>query len=190
MRPIPAPNGKEAKKVGPDRARLIRAILTAVASLILMAVVSVLIVVPAALYVLPFSPEAGSATLCLPGIGPLQRFGSGMRSGRDPQASIHEGVHAGQCRRFGASSYAQRVASPEGRLALEAEALCAEAAALSRRGGDRQRLLDLTVETLATEYFRDGSVPRREITVAVDAACGAVIGVRRPLGIEALAEAP
>lgn len=190
MRLIPAPNGNEAKKVGPDRARLTAAILTAVASLILMVVVSVLIVVPAALYVLPFSPEAGSATLCLPGIGPLQRFGSGTRGGRDAQASIHEGVHAGQCRRFGASAYAQRVSTPEGRLALEAEALCAEAAVLSRRGADRQRLLDLTVETLATDYFRDGSVARREIALAVDTACSGIIGVRRPMGIEALAEAP
>jgi len=190
MRLIPAPNGNEAKKVGPDRVRLIAAILTAVASLILMVVVSVLIVVPAALYVLPFSPQGGSATLCLPGIGPLQRFGSGARAGQDAQAGIHEGVHARQCRRFGASSYAQQVATPQGRLALEAEALCEEAAVLSRRGADRERLLDLTVETLATEYFRDGSVARREIALAVDTACGGIIGVRRPVGLESLAEAP
>lgn len=190
MRLIPAPNGNEAKKVGPDRARLVRAILTAVASLVLMVVVSVLIVVPAALYVLPISPTTGSATLCLPGIGPLQRFQNSLRGGQDEQANIHEGVHAGQCRRFGASLYAQRVATPEGRLALEAEALCAEAAVLSRRGADRQSLFDLTVETLAVQYFSDGSVARREIALAVDQACSQVIGARLPLASQGLAEAP
>ena len=34
--------------------------------------------------------------------------------------------------------------------------------------------LDRTVEILATDYFEDGSVPRRDIAAAVDGACGEV----------------
>ncbi len=83
-------------------------------------------------------------------------------------------MHADQCRRFGAAWYALSMTSAQGRLTLEAPALCAEVAMLTRRGGDTQRLLDWTVETLATEYFDDGSVTLEDIVVAVRGACAGV----------------
>jgi hypothetical protein len=64
------------------------------------------------------------------------------------------------------------VTTPQGRLTLEAQALCAEAAVLSIRGADRERLSDQAVEALASEYFSDSDLGRREIVDAVDSACG------------------
>ncbi len=182
MCPIPAPNGKDAARTalaGPDRIRLSRptvsGMVTAGVSLILLAAVSVLLLVPMVFYLVPIPPEAAAVTLCLPGIGPLQRFGDDLPREQEERMYIHEGVHADQCQRFGATWYARRVATPEGRLTLEAQALCAEVAMLSRRGSDPQGLRDRTVEILATEYFEDGSVPRSDIAAAVDGACGLVL---------------
>jgi hypothetical protein len=180
MRRFPAPNGKDTKKVGvagPDRIRFARptvsGMVTAGASLLALAVASVFILIPTVFYTIPISPEASAVTLCLPGIGPLQRFSEDLRGEQEERTYIHEGVHADQCRRFGATWYTRQAATPQGRLPLEAQALCAEVAVLSRRGADRQRLLDWAVETLVTEYFEDGSVPRLDITAAVEGACGA-----------------
>ncbi len=183
MRLNPAPNGNEAKKVGvarPDWIRLVRptvsGMVTAGVSLMLLAVASVLLLIPTVFYVTPISPGADAATLCLPGIGPLQRFRDDLRGDEEERTHIHERAHADQCRSFGATRYAQLAATPEGRLTLEAQALCAEVAVLSRRGADLKRLLDWTVETLVTEYFEGGLVPRRDIVVAVGGACGEVMG--------------
>ena len=181
MHMIPAPNGNVAKKVGePDRERIrlarptVSGMVTAGVSLMLLATASVLLLVPTVFYLVPIPPEAAAVTLCLPGIGPLQRFRDDLPREQEERMYIHEGVHADQCQRFGATWYARRVATPEGRLTLEAQALCAEVEVLSRRGSDRQGLRDRTVEILATEYFEDGSVPRRDIALAVDGACRAV----------------
>ena len=181
MRQIPAPNGMDTKKVGvagPDRIRFARptvsGMVTAGASVMVLAAVTVLLLVPTVFYVIPISPDAAAATLCLPGIGPIQRFRDDLHGEQEERTYIHEGVHADQCRRFGVTLYNRRTATPEGRLPLEAEALCAEVAVLSRRGADPQRLVDWTVESLATEYFDDGSVSRRDIASAVDGACGSV----------------
>jgi hypothetical protein len=178
---IPAPNGNEAKMVGepgPDPSRLasptVSGMVTAGVSLMLLAAASVLLLVPTVFYLVPIPPEAAAVTLCLPGIGPLQRFREGLPRQQEERMYIHEGVHADQCQRFGATWYARRAATPKGRLTLEAQALCAEVAVLSRRGSDLQVLRDRTVEILATEYFEDGSVQRRDIAVAVDGACGVV----------------
>ncbi len=178
---IPAPNGNEADMVGgpaPDRTRLSRptvsGMVTAGASLMLLAAASVLLLVPTVFYVIPISSETAAITLCLPGIGPLQRFRDDLPREQEESMYIHERVHADQCQRFGATWYAQQAATPEGRLTMEVQAFCAEVAVLSRRGADRQGLLDWTVETLATEYFEDGSVPRRDIAVAVEGACRGV----------------
>lgn len=147
---------------------------TAAAGLILLAVASVLILIPTVFFVLPISPEVDAVTLCLPGIGPLQRFRDDLQGEQEEVVYIHESVHAKQCRNFGATWYAVRTATRFGRLAMEAEALCAEAAILSLRGADRQRLLDRTVETLMDGYFDDGEVSRRDASAAVDGACGAL----------------
>ena len=178
---IPAPNGNTADTVGeegPERTRLARptvsGMVTAGVSLMLLAAVSVLLLVPTVFYLVPIPPEAAAVTLCLPGIGPLQRFREDLPREQEERMYIHEGVHADQCQRFGATWYARRASTPQGRLTLEAQALCAEVEVLSRRGSDRQGLRDRTVEILATEYFEDGSVPRRDIALAVDGACRAV----------------
>jgi len=180
MHPNPARREDETARVGvvgPEQARLVPTVsgmVTASASVMMLAAVSVLLLIPTVFYVIPIPPDADAATLCLPGLGPLQRFREGLQGEREERTYIHEGVHADQCRKFGATWYAQRTVSPEGRLTMEAQAFCAEVAVLSRRGADAQRLLDWTVETLATEYLEDGSLARQDIALAVDGACAGV----------------
>jgi len=183
MRLIPSPRGNEEEKVGaprPGRIGIARptvsGMVTAGAGLMLLAVASLVLLIPTVFYVIPLSSGAAAVTLCLPGIGPLQRFRDDLRGEEEERTYIHEGMHADQCRRYGATWYARQIASPEGRLTLEAQALCAEVTVFSRRGGNTQRLLDWAVETLATEYFEDGSVPLEDIVVAVKAACAEVAG--------------
>lgn len=163
-----------------DRGRLARPTLSglvaAAVSIFLLAAASVLLLIPTVFFLVPISPDADGVTLCLPGIGPLQQFRDGLQGEREEVVYIHESVHADQCRMFGAAWYALRTATPHGRLTLEAQALCAEAAVLARRGASRERLLDRTVETLASGYFEDGVVPRMDISAAVDGACGGVPG--------------
>lgn len=182
---IAAPDGNQASEAGgPDRSWLgrpaLRRMVTAGAGLLVTAVASVLLLVPAVFYLLPIPPEADAATLCLPGIGPLQRFRDDLRAEQEEQTYIHEGVHAEQCRTLGATSYARRAATAAGRLTLETEALCAEVAFLTRRGGDRERLLAWTVETLETEYFEGASLRRRDIVAEVDRACGDGLWAQAP----------
>jgi hypothetical protein len=153
---------------------------TAAGSLLVLGVASVVLLIPTVFFLVPISPEADAVTLCVPGIGPLQRFRDDLQGDQEEVVFIHERAHAEQCRKYGATWYARRATTRFGRLTMEAQALCAEVAVLSLRGGDRQRLLDRTVETLVVEYFEDGAVPRREISTAVHRACGAL-----PVGGEA-----
>jgi len=176
VRLTPTHDGNEATDAGPPHrswlARpALKRIVTAGVGLFMTAVASVLLLVPAVFYLLPIPQEADAATLCLPGIGPLQRFREDLRAEQEEQTYIHESVHAAQCRSLGATSYARRAATPAGRLILETEALCAEVAFLTKRGGDRERLLAWTVETLETEYFDGASLRRRDIVAAVEKAC-------------------
>jgi hypothetical protein len=195
MRLIPAPDGNEARKVkskGPSRIHLekptVSGMVTASAALLVTAAASVFFLVPSVFYIVPLPPEADAATLCLPAVGPLQRFREDMGADDEERAYIHEGVHADQCRTYGATWYALSMTTAQGRLTLEAPALCAEVAMLTRRGADTQRLLDWTVETLATEYFEDGSVTLEDIVVAVNGACAGVedlqgqVSPSKPLG--------
>ncbi len=179
MRSIPPPHGTDTDSSGGrslPRRWFRRPTLhgTAKAGVIVaLAIVStVVLVIPAVFTVVPISPEAEAITLCVPGIGPLQRFTDDLRGEREELVYIHEGVHAAQCRSFGATWFNHRVTTPQGRLTLEAQALCAEAAVLSIRGADRERLSDQAVEALASEYFSDSDLGRREIVDAVDSACG------------------
>jgi hypothetical protein len=147
---------------------------TAGITVVLLLVTATVLVIPAVFSLVPISPDADAVTLCLPGIGPLQRFADGLRGEREELAYIHEHVHMKQCQSFGATAFARLLVTPHGRLALEAPALCAEVAVLSIRGADRDRLMAWTVETLVTEYFDDGEVGRREIADAVNGVCGGV----------------
>jgi hypothetical protein len=181
MRLIPAPDGTEARKApkdGPGRTRFekptVSGVVTAGVAILLTAAISVFFLVPSVFYIVPLPAEADAATLCLPGVGPLQRFRDDLRADDEERAHIHEDVHADQCREFGAAWYALRMTTAQGRLTLEAPALCAEVALLTRRRAEPQRLLDWTVETLATEYFEDGSVALQDIVVAVKGACAGV----------------
>lgn len=139
---------------------------------VLLLATSVLVVIPAVFSLVPIPPEADGLTLCIPGIGPLQRFDDDLAGEREELAYIHEGVHAEQCRSWGALWFVGRLTTPRGRLALEAEAFCGEAAVLTLRGADRDHLIDRTIDVLAGEYFPEGEPGRGEIARAVEAACG------------------
>ncbi len=141
-------------------------------TVVMLAVASVLLVIPAVFRVLPMPPEADALTLCLPGIGPLHRFADDLSGMQEELTYVHESVHARQCRSFGATWFARMAATPQGRLQMEVQALCAEADVLRQRGADPVRLVDDTVETLALGYFLGGKVPRTEIAEAVDVTCG------------------
>ena len=114
--------------------------------------VTAAIVVPVAFFVLPVPARADGVTLCLPGIGPLQQFAEGLEGDQEEVVHLHERVHAAQCRRLGAAVYASTYWRAPGRIALEAEALCAEFGLLAAQGSDPDRLLDQTVEALYNGY--------------------------------------
>lgn len=177
MRPIPPrrndglgpPPGPEAPDIGGPT---VRGVATAAVAVALLSAGSLLLLVPAVFFLIPIPHEADAVTLCLPGVGPLQRFRDGLEGQHEELVFIHERVHAEQCRAFGPARYARQVVTQSGRLALEAPALCAEVAVLARRGEDHARLVDRTVEALMSGYLEQGRLPRREISAAVDRACG------------------
>ena len=143
---------------------------------VLLALVTILGIIPGVFYVGPMPADADAVTLCVPGLGPLQRVRDGLSHEQAELALVHEDVHASQCRAHGALWFARQTSSTQGRLAMEVQALCAEASLLSRRGDDGERLVSRTVEALVSDYFPDGSVDRGEIAVAVAAACGPLLG--------------
>ncbi len=149
-------------------------LLSAAATLWAVGAISVVVVIPSVFLLLPFSAQADAVTLCLPGIGPLQQFSEDLEGEQEEVVYIHESVHAEQCRWLGATQYAKLYGTLSGRLALEAEAFCAEVAVLSGRGAVRERLIDRTVETLVTSYFEGDQMPRSEVLAAVKTACGAM----------------
>lgn len=145
---------------------------TAGATVLVLIAASLGLLVPSVFYVMPIPKGAEALTLCLPGVGPLQRFQEGLHPTQEELTFIHEAAHAAQCRTLGALEYARQTVTPQGRLRLESQALCAESAVLVRRGADRERLRDWTIQTLREEYFGDGSVTPGEISQAVDQSCG------------------
>lgn len=176
MSPFPMPEENTAPVAwGGGRDRIERptvsGMVTAGASVLVLAAVSLFLLFPAVFYVTPLSAEADGVTLCLPGVGPVQRFREDLRGEQEERTFIHEAAHAEQCRAFGAAWYARQLSTPHGRLAMEAEALCAEVAVLSKRGGDSDGLAEWAVETLATEYFDGEALSRWEIEAAVAGAC-------------------
>ena len=146
-------------------------LIAAAATVSLLGVLSLFVLIPTVFFVLPISARADAVTLCLPGIGPLQQFSEDIEGEYEEVVYIHERVHAEQCRTLGAARYASTYGTLEGRLALEAEALCEEVEVLSLRGADRERLVYWTVETLLTHYFDEGQIPRSEVWAAVDRVC-------------------
>ncbi len=188
MRLTPAPSGHDESPAGvrcPKRVRFARptvvGVATAGASLLVWIFASILLVIPSVFYVIPLPEEADGLTLCLPGLGPLQRVREGLPPAQEELAYIHEGVHAEQCRANGALWYARRTLSPQGRLTLEAQALCQEVSVLSRRGGDPGRLVDAAVAALVSDYFEEGRVSGWEAAAAVEQACGP--SITGPVGI-------
>lgn len=176
MRPIPPPRNEDSGVArGPGASQrvspTVRGMVTAATAVGLLGAVSLLLLVPAVFFLIPLPHDVDAVTLCLPGVGPLQRFRDGLEGQYEELVFIHEKVHAEQCRAFGPARYARQVVTQSGRLALEAPALCAEVAVLSRRGEDHARLVDRTVEALMSGYLERGRVPRRDISAAVDRAC-------------------
>jgi hypothetical protein len=144
---------------------------TAGATVILLAVASLVLLIPSVFYLMPIPRGAEALTLCLPGVGPLQRFQESLHPTQEELTFIHEAAHAEQCRSLGAAEYARLAVTAQGRLRLESQALCAETAILVRRGADGKRLRAWTIETLRSEYFDDGSVTGYDISRAVDQSC-------------------
>lgn len=183
MRRIPAPDGSQAEadeQACPEPACFTRptvsGIVTAGACILLLTTISVLLLIPSVFYLIPIPHEADALTLCLPGIGPVQRFKDGLHPTQEELTFIHEAAHARQCRALGAAWYARQAVTPRGRLVLEVRALCAEAAVLAGRGADRSRLRDWTLEALRSEYFDDGAVSAQDIAAAVDDKCFGAMG--------------
>ena len=182
MCPMPPPKGTDdSGGVGGsgtpwDVRPTLRGMATVAMALILLAVGSMLLLVPAVFFLIPIPHQADAVTLCLPGVGPLQRFRDDLEGEHEELVFIHEKVHAEQCRAFGPAWYARHAVTRSGRLALEAPALCAEVEVLSRRGEDHARLVDRTVEALVGGYLQRGQVPRWKISAAVERACGTFAG--------------
>jgi len=164
----PRPPGPRAL---PSARPTVSGMITAGVSVLLLAATSLLLLVPAVFSFVPLPAETAALTLCIPGIGPLHRFSGALTPEEEELTYIHEGVHAAKCRKFGSLWYARQTVTARGRLTLEAHALCAEAAVLSIRGGDRDRLLAWTEETLSTGYLTGTGVSRAEVSAMVRGAC-------------------
>jgi hypothetical protein len=182
MRLKPASNGNEGRRA--DTAHLSRVglvrptvsgVATAGATVLVLGFATLLLVVPSVFYLTPMPEDADGVTLCLPGVGPVLRVREGLPPDQEELAFIHEGVHAEQCRTYGALWYARQASSPRGRLTLEAPALCAEVAVLAGRGGDEERLIDSAVAALVTDYLEDDPVPGWEVIAAMQRTCGAAL---------------
>lgn len=185
MRMIPSPHGKDRTRSGEgwlERANAapptVTGVATAGATLVLLGLTSLFLVVPSVFYLAPLPDNADGVTICVPGLGPLQRVREGLSGDQEELAFIHEGVHAEQCKTHGALWYARQTITARGRLMLEAQALCAEAALRSRRGADGQRLMDGTVAGLVSDYLEEGEVPGWEIAAAVNGACRDVVEIQ------------
>lgn len=144
---------------------------TAGIAVAILALAGMALVVPGVFYLVPLPADTDGLTVCLPGLGPLLRVRDDLSPEQEELVYIHEGVHAAQCRRYGSLWYARRASTPQGRLLLEAQALCAEALTLFRRGADAGHLRDGTVAGLVSDYFDGGQVPGWRIAAAVDGAC-------------------
>src|SRR3982751_1517192 len=77
--------------------------------------------------VLPVPKMEDGMTLCYPAIGPVQRFNRDLSAPALARTRAHEAAHAAQCDSDGAIGHFWRSAIPRQRLAIEAEAYCAEA---------------------------------------------------------------
>jgi hypothetical protein len=89
--------------------------------------------------VLPIPKMEEAITLCYPILGPVQRFNRDLSGSSLARTRAHEAAHAAQCRGDGAIWHFARGVLPTQRLAIEAEAYCAEADFEIRKGG-RARL--------------------------------------------------
>ena len=127
--------------------------------------------IPAAFILMPMPRGADGITLCMPMIGPMQQFAEGMDPDLEEIVHIHERVHASQCRRLGALTYAKTYLDGEGMIALEAEAFCAEAATLARRGRNTGPWVSRIIETLYFDYPHSADLAYSDVVRIVGAWC-------------------
>lgn len=127
--------------------------------------------IPAAFILMPMPRGADGITLCMPMIGPMQQFAEGMDPELEEIVHIHERVHASQCRRMGALTYAKTYLDGEGMIALEAEAFCAEAATLARRGRNTGPWVSRIMETLYFDYPHSADLSYSDVVRIVGAWC-------------------
>lgn len=127
--------------------------------------------VPAAFVLMPMPRGADGITLCMPIVGPMQQFAEGMEAELDEIVHIHERVHATQCRRLGAFNYARTYLDAEGMMELEAEAFCAEARILRRRGKNTGPWVSKIIETLYFDYPHGDDLAYSDVVRIVGAWC-------------------
>lgn len=145
--------------------------LVRVARVLVLAILFAIPGVPAAFLLMPMPRGADGITLCMPGIGPMQQFAEGMDPDLEEIVHIHERVHASQCRRLGALTYAKTYLDGEGMIALEAEAFCAEAATLARRGRNTGPWVSRIIETLYFDYPHSDDLAYSDVVRIVGAWC-------------------
>ena len=80
----------------------------AAAALPVLVAMSFVVLLPAIVCMSPRAPLSDAATLCGPGVGPLQQFRDDLEEAREEVVYIHESVHAEQCRTLGATRYIRR----------------------------------------------------------------------------------
>ena len=138
--------------------------------LLLSALVSVPLI-PALFFLMPMPRGADGITLCFPILGPLQQYSANLEPDLEEIVHLHERIHADQCRRLGAWQYARTYLRDEGMLHLEAEAFCAEAHMLAKRGLDTGPWVQRVVETLYVEYPHGPEITYEDVRRIVSEWC-------------------
>ncbi|HEY4733071.1 MAG TPA: hypothetical protein VIH53_00840 [Gemmatimonadaceae bacterium] len=126
--------------------------------------------------VLPIPKMEEAITLCYPVIGPVQRFNRDLSGSALARTRAHEAAHATQCRTDGAIWHFVRGALPRQRLALEAEAYCAEANFEIAKGG-HARLEYPRIQDEMREMTRFRRVPSELLTNSIAEQCPVVATV-------------
>ena len=120
--------------------------------IILISAVALVALVLAGLFVLPFPKNADAITLCVPVLGPVQRFNERASPEERRITRIHEAVHARQCLDEGAAKYLLASLNDAARITHEAQAYCAEVLDVRRRGAESGPAVRFAIAALSLGY--------------------------------------
>lgn len=151
--------------------RSVRDAVGAAGGIVAVALAASLVGMPLAFFLSPVPAGADAVTLCLPGVGPVQRFSGELTGELEEVVTIHELMHVQQCRTLGPTVWYLTYGTPEGRMRLEAEAFCAEIDVLARRGIDRETLFWPRVDLLYAGYGQDEGMSREQVRDLMRATC-------------------